>query len=72
MARPGDHQSEWDVVHRLLIDLCGDELQELRVVLEVFHRDPFETGHLVRSISIDGVASPAGNEERALSVESDS
>ena len=39
------------------------------MVLEVFHDDPFETGHLVRSVSIHGVASPAGNEERALSVE---
>jgi len=52
--------------------LRWEELQELRVVLEVFHDDPFETGHLVRSVSIHGVASPAGNEERALSVESDS
>ena len=56
----------------LHFDLCGDELQELRVVLEVFHDNPLETGHLVRSISIHGVASPAGDEERALSVESDS
>ena len=52
--------------------LCGDELQELRVVLEVFHDNSLETGNLVRSISIHGVASPAGHEERAMSVERDS
>jgi hypothetical protein len=56
----------------LLIDLFGDELQELRVVLEVFHDNPLETRNLVRSISIHGVASPAGDQERAQSVERDS
>jgi hypothetical protein len=54
---------KWIRVPRLLIGLCGEELQELRVVPEVFHDSPLETGHLVRSISIHGVASPAGNEE---------
>jgi hypothetical protein len=42
------------------------------MVPEVFHDNTVETGNLVRSISIHGVTSPAGNEERALSVESDS
>jgi hypothetical protein len=61
---------EWSWKSTLLIDLCGDELQELGVVLEVFHDRPLELGHLVRSISIHGVASPAGDEERAMRVES--